>query len=184
MGSHRAIKLSSSSWTSFSSFSADGIGYATCTGFLDDERAVVEASSGGIQEYIQHTAGDTIKLLESMTCMLALKASKVPNARFSTLQNYKAISIHVIKRTMTLTVLWINENKKFVIEERRTAEIPIQYTERYKWLQVMELLVHMKVSHTARAHGDRLLITSCSISLKNKRKCTTSSYKSTLLLSK
>jgi hypothetical protein len=38
---------------------ADGIGYSTTTGVVDEERIVVECSSGGREENIPHTYGDS-----------------------------------------------------------------------------------------------------------------------------
>ncbi|KAL1926849.1 hypothetical protein VTP01DRAFT_5495 [Rhizomucor pusillus] len=46
---------------------ADGIGYATTIGVMDDERTTVEASPGGKEEDSSHTYGDTLKILESLT---------------------------------------------------------------------------------------------------------------------
>lgn len=45
---------------------ADGIGY---TG--QDERLLVEASSGGLEEDIDHTLGDSLKLLENLAAILS-----------------------------------------------------------------------------------------------------------------
>ncbi|KAJ8651897.1 hypothetical protein O0I10_012542 [Lichtheimia ornata] len=46
---------------------ADGIGNATRAGILDDERILVECSSGGLEENLQHTYGDSLKILELRT---------------------------------------------------------------------------------------------------------------------
>lgn len=51
-----------------------------------------------------------------------------------------AVSVQVIKRKMTLSILTMNQDKKFVFEERRSATIPITFQERYDWIQVFELL--------------------------------------------
>lgn len=147
--SRQAVSLCGSSWISSAPSYADGIAYATSVGLLDDERVIVEVSSGALTENIQHTLGDSLKLLESLTCIIVLKASKFSNAKFTTLQRYKAIGIHVIKRTITMSVLAINDDKKFVLEERRAANVPIHYQERYEWLSVFELLAHLDVSHVS-----------------------------------
>ena len=42
-----------------------------------------------------------------------------------------AISIQVIKRKITLSVLSMDKDKKFVFEARHSATIPISYQERY-----------------------------------------------------
>ncbi|KAI9020051.1 hypothetical protein CLU79DRAFT_704431, partial [Phycomyces nitens] len=62
------------------------------------------------------------------------------NARFETFVKYMAISLQVIKQKITLSVLSMDKDKKFVLEERRSATIPISYHERHNWFQVFELL--------------------------------------------
>ncbi|ORZ01370.1 hypothetical protein BCR43DRAFT_486825 [Syncephalastrum racemosum] len=62
------------------------------------------SQSFAIQEDIQHTYGDTLKNIEALTSIIFLKAYKFPNARFSILARYKAVSIHVIKRTLILSL--------------------------------------------------------------------------------
>ncbi|CEG72970.1 hypothetical protein RMATCC62417_08442 [Rhizopus microsporus] len=119
---------------------ADGLGYSTLVGHMDDERVVFEASSGGANEDQSHTQDDALKLIRILTSILVLKAYDLKNARFETFVKYMAISIQVIKRKITLSVLSMDKDKKFVFEERRSATIPISYQERYNWIQVFELL--------------------------------------------
>lgn len=63
---------------------ADGIGYSTLVGHMDDERVVFEASSGGANEDINHTQDDAMKLVRILTLFLVLKAYDLKNARFRT----------------------------------------------------------------------------------------------------
>ncbi|KAG2209403.1 hypothetical protein INT45_008062 [Circinella minor] len=70
---------------------ADGIGYSTTVGVLDEERIMVEWPSGGREENVQHTYGDSLKLLKSLTAILVLKAYKRCHAKYTTffqVQNY------------------------------------------------------------------------------------------------
>ena len=124
---------------------ADGLGYSTVFGHMDNERVVIEASSGGENENINHTQDDVLKLIKTLTSIVILKAYQLKNARFETFKKYKAISIQVIKRKLTLSVLSMAPSKKFVFNERRSATIPITYYERYDWLQVFELLAEFEV---------------------------------------
>lgn len=55
-----------------------------------------------------------------------------------------AASVQVIKRKMTLSILTMNQDKKFVFEERRSTTIPITFQERYDWIQVFELLAEFE----------------------------------------
>ncbi|KAG2223378.1 hypothetical protein INT45_002873 [Circinella minor] len=107
---------------------ADGLGYSTLIGHMDDEFIVIEASYDGYEE---HTNDDTLK---SLTSIIVLKAYDLKNARFETFTKYKAVSIQVIKRKLRLSVLYLGEDKKFVFEERRSRTVPVTYNERYYWL--------------------------------------------------
>ncbi|KAI7857666.1 hypothetical protein BDC45DRAFT_19207 [Circinella umbellata] len=119
---------------------ANGLGYSTLVGHMDDERVVIEASSGGENENMNHTQDDALKLIKALTSIVILKAYQMKNARFETYNKFKAISIQVIKRKLTLSVLSMAPNKKFVFDERRSATIPITFHERDDWLLVFELL--------------------------------------------
>ncbi|KAI7858043.1 hypothetical protein BDC45DRAFT_434756, partial [Circinella umbellata] len=145
MKSRQATSFSASLWQSPSTSFADGVGYSTNIGIMDDERIIFESSSGPRQEDVQHTYGDTLKNIEALTSIICLKAYKLENARYSTLTCYKSICIHSIKRTLTLSVLKITEDKKFLYEELRTATIPIGYHECHYWYEILELVSHMQV---------------------------------------
>ncbi|KAG2218136.1 hypothetical protein INT45_000434, partial [Circinella minor] len=129
---------------STSSSNADGIGYATNTGIMDDERVIFEASSGPRWEDVQHTYGDTLKNIEALTLIIFLKAYKFSNARFSTLTRYKSVCIHSIKRTLTLSVMSITDDKKFVFEEQRGATVPVGYQEHYYWYEILEFVARLQ----------------------------------------
>ena len=115
-------------------------------GYLDDERLIIESSSGGISEHIQHTSDDSLKLLEALQVLLKLKASKFENAQFTTLLDCRVFGILVVKRTMTLMSLRIDIHKEYVYEEPRTCTVPLNYFERYHWVQCFELLAYLNVS--------------------------------------
>lgn len=88
---------------------ADGIGYSTTNGVVDEEWIVVECSSGGHEENIQHTYGDSLRLVKSLIGMLVLKAYKRSNASYKTFCKFKTIEIQCIKRTLTLVILFMDE---------------------------------------------------------------------------
>ncbi|KAI8336410.1 hypothetical protein EDC96DRAFT_548069 [Choanephora cucurbitarum] len=97
---------------------ADGLGYSTLVGHMDDERVVFEASSGGVSEDQSRTQDDALKWIKVLTSILVLKAYDLKNAWFETFKNYIAISVQVIKRKTTLSVLSMDKEKKFVFEKR------------------------------------------------------------------
>lgn len=70
---------------------ADGIGY---TG--QDERLIMEASSGGLKEDIDHTLGDSLKLLENLAAILNTYRSKYINSNEETFSKLKVFrySVH------------------------------------------------------------------------------------------
>lgn len=70
--SRQAVTLSIMDCEGETSNYAGGIGYATLAGILDDERILVECSSGGREENLQHTYGDSLKVLESLTAPIFL----------------------------------------------------------------------------------------------------------------
>lgn len=71
------------------SSSADGLGYSTSVGHMDDERVVIEASSGGANEDQCHTQDDALKLIRILTPILVSKAYDLKNARCQTFARYK-----------------------------------------------------------------------------------------------
>ncbi|KAI7876626.1 uncharacterized protein EV154DRAFT_486438 [Mucor mucedo] len=106
----KRIVLQKKKSTAFSEISnpnyADGIEYLTTTGVVDEERIVVECSSGGHEENIQHTYDDSLRLTKSLTAMLVLKAYKRPNASYKPFCKLKTIGIQCIKRTLTLFIYY------------------------------------------------------------------------------
>lgn len=52
-------------------------------------------------------------------------------------------------RTITLSILFMSRDKRFIIiEERRSAVIPSQFSEIAEWMSVFQLLAHWMVSCT------------------------------------
>lgn len=121
----QAVNLSVAFSQSSNANYADGLGYSCTTGVMDEERIVIECSSGGREDNIQHTYGDSLKLTKTLTAMLLLKAYKRPNATYKSFRRSKTIEIQCIKRALTLFVLYMDEEKKLVVKERRSATIPI-----------------------------------------------------------
>ena len=116
--------------------------WRTSIGHTDNERIVIEASSGGYEENQDHTEDDALKLMKTLTSILVLKAYGIKNVRFEEFTMYKANSVQVMKRELTLSVLY----KAFDFDERQSVTIPITYNERLNWFQVFELLTDFKVS--------------------------------------
>ncbi|KAG1441747.1 hypothetical protein G6F56_011350 [Rhizopus delemar] len=122
-----------------------------------EERIVVECSSGGREENIQHTYGDSLKLTKSLTAMLVLKAYKRSNASYKTFCKFKTIGIQCIKRTLTLFILFMDEEKKLVVEEKRSANVPICFDEIFDFMQVFELIAYLQVLVLEQEQVDKIL---------------------------
>lgn len=85
-------------WTKDKIGYADGIGY---TG--QDERLLVEASSGGLEEDLDHTLGNSLKLLENLAAILNTYRAKYCNSDRATFSKLKVFGIQSVKTTITLT---------------------------------------------------------------------------------
>lgn len=127
--SRQAVTLSVVFSESSSPNYADGIGYSTTAGVVDEERIMVECSSGGREENIEHIYDDILKLVKSLTAMFVLKAYKRSNVNYKTFCKFKTIGIQCIKRMLTLFVLSMNEQKKLVLEEKRSTNVLICFNE-------------------------------------------------------
>ncbi|KAL9541855.1 hypothetical protein MBANPS3_008895 [Mucor bainieri] len=68
---------------------ADGHGYPTLVGHMDDEGVVFEASSVEASENTNHTEDDALKLTRILTFSLVLKVYDLNNARFKTFLRYQ-----------------------------------------------------------------------------------------------
>ena len=65
----------------------------------------------------------------------------------SQLTRYKLICIYnSTKRTLTLSVMSITDDKKFGFEEQRSANVPVGYQERYYWYEILEFIARLQVS--------------------------------------
>ncbi|KAI8364561.1 hypothetical protein BD560DRAFT_491163 [Blakeslea trispora] len=130
-----SVALSSSPNLDF----ADAIGYSMTTGVLDEERIMIKCSSDGSEENLQHTYDNSLKLIKSLTTMLVLKAYRCPYTSFKAFLNFKTIGIQCVKRTLTLFVLYMNEELKLLVEEKSCATIPICFDEVFELMQIFKL---------------------------------------------
>ncbi|CEP14138.1 hypothetical protein [Parasitella parasitica] len=87
---------------------ADGIGY---TG--QDERLSMEASSGCLEEDIDHTFGDSLKLLENLAAILNTCRAKYLNSNKTTFSRLKVFGIQCVKTTVTLVSVSAPDDGKF-----------------------------------------------------------------------
>lgn len=75
-------------WAKDKTVYADGIGY---TG--QDERLLMEASSGDLEEDIDHTLDESLKLLENLVAILSTYRSKYLHSNKTTFSRLKVFGI-------------------------------------------------------------------------------------------
>lgn len=124
---------------------ADGIGY---TG--QDERLLMEASSGGLEEDIDHTLGDSLKLLENLAAILNTYRSKYLDSNKTTFSRLKVFGIQCIKTTITLISVSAPGDGKILYHTPRTSQIPTTFDERHHLLSLFELLAYLLVRKTIK----------------------------------
>ncbi|KAI7869251.1 uncharacterized protein EV154DRAFT_398211, partial [Mucor mucedo] len=101
---------------------ADGIGY---TG--QDERLLMEASSGGLEENFDHTLGDSLKLMENLTAILDTYRSKYLNSNKTTFSRLNVFGIQCIKTTITLMSVSAPGDGNILYQTPRTSQIPTTF---------------------------------------------------------
>ncbi|KAG1323727.1 hypothetical protein G6F62_009503 [Rhizopus arrhizus] len=116
----------------------DGIGY---TG--QDERLLIEASSGGLEEDLDHILGDSLKLLENLAAILNTYRAKYLNSNKTTLSRLKVFVIQCVKTTITLVSVSATGDGKFLYHTPRTSQIPTTFDEQHDLLSLFELLAYL-----------------------------------------
>ncbi|KAG0734341.1 hypothetical protein G6F57_016114 [Rhizopus arrhizus] len=107
----------------------------------DTERIVMESSSGEHKENVKHTEDDTLKQIHSSITMLKTDINNHRNAAFSTMCQIETFGIHCVKKETTLSKTKLNgATGGYIYQEIRSAEIPVTYEERHKWLKMADLL--------------------------------------------
>jgi hypothetical protein len=98
----------------------------------NEERVVMESSSGPIKENIRHTVDDTVKQVHSSV------------ASYLTVVKALAFEIHLVQATMTLSTVCLNNNyKSYTHEQIQSCEIPTCYKQRTKWLRTFDLMAKL-----------------------------------------
>lgn len=125
-------------WTKDKGAQADGIGYTGQDGCL-----LVEASSGGLEEELDHTLSGSLKLVEKLAAILNSYRAKYPNSNKITFVKLEVFGIQCIKTTITLVSMVVLEDGKFLYRTPRTCQIPTTFDERHHLLSLFELLAYL-----------------------------------------
>ncbi|GAA5796137.1 hypothetical protein HPULCUR_001506 [Helicostylum pulchrum] len=103
----------------------------------------METSSGGLEEDIDHTLGDSLKLLENIAAILNTYRSKYLDSNKTTFSRLKVFGIQCIKTTITLISVSAPGDGKFLYHTPRTSQIPTTFDERHHLLSLFELLAYL-----------------------------------------
>ncbi|KAG1447016.1 hypothetical protein G6F56_009392 [Rhizopus delemar] len=116
----------------------DGLEYSN----LNTDMIVMEASSGQKDEDLMHTKDDILKNIHGFICALETSLRRYPHAQFMTATNLFAFSGQPVCTTIDLSITSLDSNNpgKYIHQECRTAEIPMNYRERIKWLKFFEFV--------------------------------------------
>ncbi|KAI8336617.1 hypothetical protein BC941DRAFT_353896 [Chlamydoabsidia padenii] len=124
--------------------------YADALGVLRNgnnmEVIVVEASSGMLKEHVTHTIEDCLKLLECSIKSLQKEATLNADASMNTFKKLKVFTIQVIKNQVTLSEVYMNDQKSWCFIEKRTATLPSRWDDRILLVKYLELITTLFVS--------------------------------------
>ncbi|CAO3655332.1 unnamed protein product [Mucor fragilis] len=116
---------------------ANGIGYAG-----QDERLLVETFFGGMED-LDHTLGDSLKLLENLAATLNTYCSKYLNSNKTTFSKLKVLDIQCIKTTITLVSVSAPGDGKLLYHTPRSSQIPTTFEERHHLLSLFGMQLTM-----------------------------------------
>ncbi|KAG2198279.1 hypothetical protein INT47_004363, partial [Mucor saturninus] len=114
---------------------ADGLGKSN-----NSEVMFIESSSGLLQENISHTLEDTLKLIVECNGALCYILSHFRNSRLKTALKKTTFDVQVIKDTITLSKMNLNEDRLWKFVELRSATISTNWSGRFNWVNMFELL--------------------------------------------
>ncbi|KAI9252121.1 hypothetical protein BY458DRAFT_443929 [Sporodiniella umbellata] len=116
----------------------DGIGYSIGE---KTERLIVECSGETDGE---HSAEDTLKLMEATSRCLKHEMSRYPSASWKTFGKRQVLAVQCVNNTITLMCSKRVEENKWCFVEQRSTVVPRNWNDRFFWIKVMEFLLKLK----------------------------------------
>lgn len=104
------------------------------------ENIVLEASSGAIKEDVNHSNGDSLKLIQCASEILKSEMMDNLDAAFSTFTKREVLIVQTIKNKMTLSAVSLSSTTTYKVIELRSGKIPLNWEYRNHWLHIFELL--------------------------------------------
>ncbi|KAG0235660.1 hypothetical protein BGW42_004899 [Actinomortierella wolfii] len=121
--------ISSSTWRPSNPMQyLDGRGY-DCEG---QNWMALEASSGQHKVKVEHTINDTIKNAYNAVALVKAIVRRYQHSRFTTMTRFLAFTVQSVRRTLTLTTTQLDPEQpgRYIIQQRRVADVPIAYGQR------------------------------------------------------
>ncbi|KAI8354971.1 hypothetical protein B0O80DRAFT_450269 [Mortierella sp. GBAus27b] len=108
----------------------------------------LEASSGQYAEKVEHTINDTIKDTQTAIAILKAVVRRNQYSRFTTMTQFLAFTVQSVCRTLTLTTTQLDPQNpgRYIVQQRREAEVPITYEQRHDWLKMFEMVAFLLVA--------------------------------------
>ncbi|KAI9087738.1 hypothetical protein DFS34DRAFT_517783 [Phlyctochytrium arcticum] len=115
----------------------------------------LESSGGLLEECVEHTMDDSVKLIEAATYALKEHIRKNKDASFDTVKKRAVFTLHVIRNTLTLGCVGLApDGARWEVIELRSAELPTCWENAGAALGVAELLAtlyqHIKAQKTVQ----------------------------------
>lgn len=143
---HGSSQIIPGVWTNTTlKYFSDGIGRVD-----GNEKLFMESSSSFCKENIQHTLGDSFKLISLMTSTLNTSIRSYLDCKMSTASGLATYGIQCIKDRVTLMKTTINsDGAKYNIVELRSAVVPVKWENRDDLMKLFELIACLYVSRTS-----------------------------------
>lgn len=121
---HAQSGLVSGVWETGDQAYVDGLGKTT-----NEEKIMMESSSGPLAERMDHTISDATKL--ACLCRDALRVKLIDNldASFKTAQEAAAFGIRCVVQTITHSRVCLYDKDHWLLLELRSAKLPKQWVE-------------------------------------------------------
>jgi hypothetical protein len=104
---------------------------------------LIESSSRGLNEDLDHTLDVSLKLLENLIAVLNMYRAKYLNSDKTTFKKLKVLGIQSVKRYITLLSVSIIDNGTYLYQAHRTNAIPTEMKQRYCLVSLFELLAFL-----------------------------------------
>ncbi|KAI9344459.1 hypothetical protein BD770DRAFT_397580 [Pilaira anomala] len=114
------------------------------------EVIIMESSGSYSRENVEHSLGDTSKLVTLMTNSLRSEILRYQNASISTIANLAVFGVQCICDKITLMKTSLFDANKWQVVELRSATIPVTWDSKVDLLQVFELLATLQQEYDHR----------------------------------